>query len=416
MKLADFARKVEVGSKSGGTRRWEVFDKAKLESYLAQCNYRVGPLATQLAVSFSTLRRLLIQENLYEKCTVSKNKSGGRKRTTDQDKFGYIYASSEHDYIDARGDKKRSPLHIVVAEQKLGRKLDDNEVVHHVNLDKEDNRPENLYICDNSTHRKIHQDLEHLAARLMQAGQIAFVPEMEAYIYVGGAPKLSKEVQGGFVKVVDVLGSDATVVNAARVSFGKQISNIREQDKHLLKYLSEHGHTSPFRHCYVQLHVKAPEFVARQWYKHVVGTEYSFKDQPWNEISGRYVQYDFSSWEPENLRKQSADKKQGSSEEYVEHESELIAQYRKFTEDAYKFYDHLINQGVCKEQARTVLPLNFFTEWYWTASLQSLQHFVKLRTDTHAQVEIQDFAWAVDDLIRTLFPNAWVALTGKSRT
>lgn len=412
MKLEDFARKNDISSKSGGTRRWEVFDKSKLEQYLAQCNYRVGVLATQLNVSFSTLRRLLVQEDLYNKCTVSNNKSGGRKRSTTKDKFGYIYAGEEHDYLDSRGDKKRQYLHIMVAEQKIGRKLNDNEVVHHINLDKEDNRPENLHICDNSTHRRIHQDLEHLAARLMQTGQVDFVPELEQYVYVGGSPKLSKDVQGGFVKIVDVLGSDATVVNSARVSFGKQISQIREQDKNLLTYLSEHGHTSPFRHCYVQLHVKAPEFVARQWYKHVVGTEYSFKDQPWNEISGRYVQYDFSSWEPEHLRKQSVDKKQGSADEFVEHEAELIQQYRKFTEDSYKFYDHLIKNGVCKEQARTVLPLNFFTEWYWTASLQSLQHFIKLRTDPHAQAEIQDFAWVVNDLVQTLFPNAWKALSG----
>lgn len=226
----------------------------------------------------------------------------------------------------------------------------------------------------------------------------------------GQGPKLDHRIGDGFVNVVDVLGSDATVVNAARVSFGKRIDQIREQDKNLLDYLSAHGHTSPFRHCYVQFHVKAPEFVARQWYKHVVGTEYSFKDQPWNEISGRYVQYDFSSWQPEHLRKQAADKKQGSSDEYVDNEDELIRQYKKFTDDAHRFYQHLIDQGVCKEQARTVLPLNFFTEWYWTASLQSIQHFVKLRTDPHAQIEIQDYARAINDQMTQLFPNAWRAL------
>lgn len=412
MKLEDFAKKVETVTQSGGSKRWEVTDPDKLKEYLTQTNFKIEKLAILLNMSYSSLRRLIIAAGLHDMCDVKKQSvSGNSSISTDKDKLGHIYAGPEHDYIDECGDKKRKLLHIVVAEQKIGRSLNNDEVVHHVNLDKEDNRPENLMICSSSDHRKIHQDLEHLAARLVQAGQLDFVPELQQYVYVGSGPQLSKHIQGGFVKVIDVLGSDASVVNAARVSFGKSIDQIREQDKKLLDYLTANSHTSPFRHCYVQLHVKAPEFVARQWYKHIVGTEYSFKDQPWNEISGRYVEYDFSSWVPEHLRKQSADKKQGSSDEYVEHEVQLIEQYKNFTEDAFKFYRYLIDQGVCKEQARTVLPLNFYTEWYWTASLQALQHFVKLRTDPHAQTEIQDFAWAIDDMMRQLFPNAWKALT-----
>lgn len=411
MKLEDFAIKNSVESKSGGTKRWDIKDKAKLVEYLTAYDYRLGKLATELKVSFSTLRQLVVVAGLLDKCVVSKQqKAGGRKRTTAYDKFGYLYAGPEHDFIDKRGDKKRKHLHSVVAEQKLNRPLNPDETVHHVNLDKKDNRPENLHICSQSTHRKIHHDLECLAGRLVETGQIAFVPELEQYVHIGPKPNLEKHIQGGFVKVVDLMGSDATVVNAARVSFGKTINMIRDQDKKLLDYLSTHGHSSPFRHCYVQLHVKAPEFVARQWYKHIVGTEYSFKDQPWNEISGRYVEYDYSSWEPESLRKQSKDKKQGSSDETVENEVELIERYKKITNDAHAFYHELIAKGVCKEQARTVLPVNFYTEWYWTASLQSLQHFVKLRTDPHAQAEIQDFAWAVNDMMTVLFPNAWKAL------
>ena len=411
MKLEDFAAKESVSTRAGGHIRWTVFDVSKLEEYLRAFGHKPGSLAKHMGVSYATIKRLLVQSNLWDLCVVKVQKvKGGRKRSTDRDKFGYLYAGPEHDYVDARGDKQRKPLHIVIAMQKIGRELAVDEVVHHVNLDKQDNRPENLMVCDNSAHRKMHQDLEHLAGRLMEAGYIAFVPELQQYVFVGPSPKVEHALGNGFVKCVDVLGNDSTVVNAARVSFGKRIDQIRDQDKKLLDYLAQNKHTSPFRHCYVQLHVKAPEFVARQWYKHIVGTEYSFKDQPWNEISGRYVTYDLEAWQPEHLRKQSQDKKQGSSEEFVDDEDALLKKYQEATQSMFKCYEEMLAAGVCKEQARTLLPLNFYTEWYWTASLQSLAHFVKLRTDPHAQVEIQEYAKIVDDIMLTLFPNAWRAM------
>lgn len=410
-KLSDFAKKEKISTKSGGHIKLKVFDTQKLEEYLAQHDYRIGPLASELGVNYSTIRRLLKTSGLHAKCKIDNHRvKGGRKRTTVEDKFGYIYAGPEHDYLDDNGDTQRRPLHMVIAEEKIGRKLASDEVVHHINLDKKDNRPENLAVCNNADHRKMHQDLEHLAGRLMEAGYISFVPELSQYVFVGPNPKLEYTLGDGFVKCVNVMGNDSTVVNAARVSFGKRIDQIREQDKNLLEYLAKNGHTSPFRHCYVQLHVKAPEFVARQWYKHVVGSEYSFKDQPWNEISGRYVTYELQSWQPEHLRKQSADKKQGSSEEYVDNEEELLLKYKEATQQMFKTYEEMLAAGVCKEQARTLLPLNFYTEWYWTASLQTLAHFVKLRTDPHAQVEIQEYANLVNDIMLALFPNAWRAL------
>jgi thymidylate synthase (FAD) len=219
----------------------------------------------------------------------------------------------------------------------------------------------------------------------------------------------------GFVEVVGALGNDATVVNAARVSFGKRIDEIRKQDKKLLGYLADHGHSSPFRHVYVQFHVKAPEFVARQWYKHIVGSEYAFKDMPWNEISGRYVEYDLEPQRPTALRKQSADKKQGSSNEVFEgaEGDALLAAVNEHIDRSFALYRQLVDAGVAKEQARTVLPLTFYTEWYWTASLQAIAHFVKLRSDAHAQLEIQEYAKMLDECMRELFPNAWAALLGE---
>lgn len=411
MKLEDFAEKREITTKSGGTRKWIVNKVDVLLKYLEESEFNIQKLANNLNMSYSSVKRLLVQANLYDKCNVkAQTNKGGRPRTTSQDQYGYIYADAEHDYIDQNGDKKRNYEHIVVAENKLGRKLGSDELVHHINLDKTDNSPENLMICTNSQHRVMHQDLEHLAGRLIEAGFISFVPDLGQYIYVGPGPRLEKSVGKGFVNVDDVMGNDADVVNSARVSFGKRIDQIREQDKKLLSYLANNGHTSPFRHCYVRFHVKAPEFVARQWYKHVIGSEYTFKDQPWNEISGRYVQYDMESWIPEHFRKQSSDNKQGSTLDFVENEEALLQKYKDHVEKTYQLYNELIQEGVCKEQARTILPVNFWTEWYWTASLQAVQHFVKLRLDPHAQVEIQEYAQAIDDQMRALFPNAWLAL------
>jgi thymidylate synthase (FAD) len=219
----------------------------------------------------------------------------------------------------------------------------------------------------------------------------------------------TKSVCGGFVKIIDVLGADTTIVNAARVSYGKQTTEMNENDIKLLRYLADHEHSSPFRHCYIQMHVKAPEFVARQWYKHIVGTEYTFKDTGWNEISGRYVTYDLEAYKPEVLLKQSQSSKQGSSTEPVANE-ELAAKFHKSIEDSLAVYNELVNAGVAKEQARMVLPLSFYTEWYWTASLQAVCHFVNLRTDSHAQNEIREYARAVDELVKDLFPHAWKAL------
>lgn len=214
----------------------------------------------------------------------------------------------------------------------------------------------------------------------------------------------------GFIRVVDRLGDDTNIVNAARVSFGKSIQDIEEKDIKLLNYLATHNHTSPFRHVCVQFHIKAPEFVARQMYKHVVGSAYSFPDTAWNEASQRYIEIQNTHWNPSLFRKQSVNKKQGSDEEAIEQNAIALCIFEQAMKDSFSAYNRLLDLGVCKEQARTVLPLACHTEWYWTASLQAIHHFVKLRKDSHAQKEIQDYAIAMETLVRSLYPHAWEAL------
>ena len=416
MHIEDFAEKQSNHTEGKGSK-WIVQKPDVLLSYLQQHNNKPSELAKALKSSYSTIKRFLIAANLWDQADVKKqSKVGGKKRTATQDKNGYLYAPKKYDYVDARGDKKRRFLHQVNAEQKIGRPLANKEMVHHINLNKQDNRPENLMVCSNSEHKKIHHNLEQLAGRLMEAGYIDYVPELNEYIYVGPTIKLQREVQGGFVRIVDVMGNDATVVNSARVSFGNMIHEIRDKDLKLIDYLANNGHTSPFRHCYVQFHVKAPEFVARQWYKHVVGSEYSFKDQPWNEISGRYVKLEHEFWEPEEFRIQSESNKQASiAGSQIDGNEEAIKLYKDQIASMFDTYEKLLATGVAKEQARVILPLSFMTEWYWTASLQTIAHFVNLRDHTHAQIEIRDFAVEIDEMMYKILPNTWKALRNKSK-
>jgi thymidylate synthase (FAD) len=147
-----------------------------------------------------------------------------------------------------------------------------------------------------------------------------------------------KLLDNGFIKVVDSLGSDLTVVNSARVSFANKKDEMDKKDEKLIKYLATHSHTSPFRHAYVQLHIKAPEVVARQWYKHIIGSEYAFKDQPWNEISGRYVEYKQEVYIPEVFRQQSTDNKQASYGEIADQETAKHI-YNEMMKISFETYD-----------------------------------------------------------------------------
>ena len=216
----------------------------------------------------------------------------------------------------------------------------------------------------------------------------------------------SKVLDKGFIEVVDSLGSDLTVVNSARVSFGKRKEKFDKSDERLVRYLAKYKHYSPFRHLQVQFHIKAPEFVMRQWYKHVVGIEttssHVTKDHAWNEISGRYVPYD-EFYTPTEFRQQSEDNKQASD---GLHENQWRAE-RLWTmgqRDAFRAYRAMIDMGIAREQARCILPLTVYTKVWWTASFQSIMNFIELRDEPTSQVEIQEYARAMKKIVLTLFP------------
>ena len=226
-----------------------------------------------------------------------------------------------------------------------------------------------------------------------------------------------KVLDKGFIEVVDSLGNDLTVVNSARVSFGKRKTKYDNSDKKLVRFLAKYKHYSPFRHLQVQFHIKAPEFVMRQWYKHVVGIETtsnsSTKDHAWNEISGRYVPVeDF--YTPEIFRQQSEDNKQATEgavkdQETAKHHWDVAMFHAK------EQYDKLLKMGVGKEQARGILPLNQYTEVYWTASFQAIMNFIELRYEKTSQWEIQEYAKVLLDIVTELFPEttkAWMPNIG----
>ena len=219
---------------------------------------------------------------------------------------------------------------------------------------------------------------------------------------------------------VDHMGSDLSVVNAARVSFAKHREALgsvavgdytvrlvlHDSDTKLIKYLAKHKHTSPFGHAFASFHVKAPVFVARQLVKH--------KFLRWNEISRRYVDSEPEFYEPDVWRGRSEDKKQGSSGEInVEHSDFYVTDLGDdgTLNDAALFtYQSLLEKGVCPEQARMVLPQSTMTEWYWSGSLDAFADMCRLRCASDTQAETQKVAWDISLKMEDLFPASWVAL------
>jgi thymidylate synthase (FAD) len=210
----------------------------------------------------------------------------------------------------------------------------------------------------------------------------------------------------GYIEVVDVLGDDLTPVNAARVSFGGRSKTFEAKDRRLSKFLIKHKHFSPFRHQHVMMIIKAPEFVMRQWYKHVVGIEttssHPTKDHAWNEISGRYVPVK-EYYYPQYFRKQSEDNKQASEGE-IEDQKQGYFLWEKGLHQVQETYKELLELGVAKEQARSILPLSQYTQVWWTASFQAIMNFIELRDEKTAQVEIQEYARALKKIMLEVYP------------
>ena len=219
------------------------------------------------------------------------------------------------------------------------------------------------------------------------------VPELEAILYEG-LPVLDH----GFIRVIDYMGDDAAIVQAARTSYGRGTRHSRD-DRGLINYLMRNWHTSPFEMCEIKLHVKLPIFVARQWIRHRTANV--------NEYSARYSILDNEFYVPdrEQLRAQSTTNRQGRGEligdEEADHVLELL---REDAMRAYAHYEEMLNEsadgdpieegrdGLARELARMNLPLSFYTQWYWKVDLHNLMHFLRLRADAHAQHEIKVYA------------------------
>jgi thymidylate synthase (FAD) len=209
------------------------------------------------------------------------------------------------------------------------------------------------------------------------------------------------------VKLLNFMGDDLDVANVARVSFDKQTDydaegNVSERDTKLIGYLAEHGHWSPFAHCFAQFRIKAPIFVARQLVKHQVGLS-------WNEVSRRYVDSEPEFYIPTKWRGRAENVKQGSGGA-VEHQAWAQFSTEDHTDNCLNQYNDLLHAGVCPEQARMVLPLNTMTEWIWSGSLMAFARVCQQRLDPHAQLECQEVAGHIATALSERFPIAFNAL------
>lgn len=230
----------------------------------------------------------------------------------------------------------------------------------------------------------------------------ATAPGMEKHLYTA-YPVLDH----GFVRVIDYMGDDNAITQAARVSYGKGTKAV-SNDEGLIRYLMRHWHSTPFEMCELKLHVKLPVFVARQWIRHRTANV--------NEYSARYsiLDREFYIPAPEHLAAQSVVNNQGRGEALSGEEAERVLRYLR--DDAMRCYDHyeeMINQddqqGLARELARMNLPANVYTQWYWKVDLHNLLHFLRLRADAHAQYEIRVYADEICKLVADWVPYAYKA-------
>lgn len=207
-----------------------------------------------------------------------------------------------------------------------------------------------------------------------------------------------KTVNDVSVTLLGSFGGDATVANAARVSFAKEVVELTDKDEKLIKYLAKHKHFSPFNHAFLSFRVKAPVFVARQLVKH--------KFLPWNEVSRRYVDDEPEFYFPTVWRKRADNVKQGSSDEGLDPTFDV----REDVKQCLWAYQQLMLDGICPEQARMVLPQNMMTEWIWSGTLGAFCDMLRLRLDSHTQKETRDVALKIAQEVSKIFPVSYRAL------
>ena len=240
----------------------------------------------------------------------------------------------------------------------------------------------------------------------------ATVPALEEILY-----QPLEVLDHGFVRVIDYMGDDSAVVQAARVSYGKGTKKVTE-DAGLIKYLMRHRHSTPFEMCEIKFHVKLPIFVARQWIRHRMANV--------NEYSARYsiLDREFYVPAPAQLGAQAVVNRQGRGDVLEGEEAAgVLALLRRDSEAVYDHYEEMLNQredgttidpsrqGLARELARMNLTLNYYTQWYWKADLHNLLHFLSLRADPHAQYEIRVYADAMLDVVRRWVPAVYDAFT-----
>ena len=230
----------------------------------------------------------------------------------------------------------------------------------------------------------------------------AVAPGMENHLY-----KVAPVLDHGFVRVVDYMGDDAAICQAARVSYGKGTKSV-QSDEGLIRYLMRHWHSTPFEMCEIKLHVKLPVFVARQWIRHRTANV--------NEYSARYsiLDREFYIPEPDALAAQSVINNQGRGRLLEGAEAVRVLEILKSDSNrAYDNYEAMISDegqdGLARELARMNLPANIYTQWYWKVDLHNLFHFLRLRADPHAQYEIRVYADAICEMVRDWVPAAYGA-------
>ena len=250
------------------------------------------------------------------------------------------------------------------------------------------------------------EEIEALRSEISETARVT-APELEAVLY-----KPIEVLDHGFIRVIDYMGDDSSIVQSARVSYGKGTKKI-SNDKGLIKYLMRHRHSTPFEMCEIKFHIKLPIFIARQWIRHRTANV--------NEYSARYSILDKEFYIPsaENLAAQSAINNQGRGDALTDDEASNVIQIlKKDAEQTYSNYETLLNEssegniidesksGIARELARMNLTLNTYTQWYWKIDLNNLLHFLALRVDDHAQYEIRVYADAMLDIVKK-----WVPLT-----